>query len=86
MELVGALEEFPAAPLMILAKNFRMIFDEALRMAREHHIFAAGQGIADAFEGPTSHHNDIAHRHLFEPLEILGQIPRDFALRSNHAV
>ena len=86
MKLVGALEEFPAAPFVVLAKNFRMLFDEALRMAREHHIFAAGQRVADAFEGLPPHHNDIAHGHLLKPLEVLGQIPWDFSLRANHAV
>jgi len=86
MKLVGALEITAAAPLVILPENFRMTFDEPLRMPRQDQILPVGQRLAQAFKRLASHDDDVAHRRFFEPLEILRQMPRDFAARANHAV
>jgi hypothetical protein len=90
MKLVGALEEvaagFATAPFLELTKDFRVLLDELAGMAREHEVFAAGQGVADAFKRLSPHHDDVAHGHFLEPLKIVRQIPRDFPLRPNHAV
>lgn len=71
---------------MVLAENFGMAFNEPLRMAREHQVFAAGQRAADAFKGLPPHHDNVAHRDLFEPFEIVRQVPGDFSCIPNHTV
>ena len=86
MELIRALEIAPAAPLVVLPENLRMAFDEPLRMPRQHHVLAVLQRLAEALERLAPHHDHVAHRHFLEPLEILRQMPRDFAARANHAV
>jgi hypothetical protein len=86
MELIGALEILAAAPFVILAEDFRVRFDEPLRVARQHQIFAIGQGAAQAFKRLAAHHNDVAHRHFLEPFEILRQMPRNPVFRANNPV
>ena len=63
-----------------------MCLDEPLRMPRENHVLAVRQRLAEALKRLAPHHDDVAHRHFLEPLEILRQMPRDFAARANHAV
>jgi len=71
---------------MVLPEDFRHTLDEPLRMLRQHEIFPGGQGTPQAFEGFPTHHDDIAHRHLLEPLEIIRQMPWDLPIRADHAV
>ena len=85
-ELVGALEIFSSTPFVVLPENLRMTFDEPLRMPRQDHVLAVRQRLAEALKRLAPHHDDVAHRHFLEPLEILRQVPRDFAARANHAV
>jgi hypothetical protein len=84
--LVGALEIFAAAPFVVLAKDFRMRFDESLRVARQDQVFAIGQRSAQAFKRLAPDHDDVAHRRLLEPFEILRQMPRNPVFRANHPV
>ena len=77
---------FAAAPLVILAKNFRMIFDEPLRMVRQDEVLPVRQRLPQTLEGLAAHDDDVARGRLLEPFEILRQMPRDFAARANHVV
>lgn len=86
MKLIGPFQIFSAAPFVILPENFRMLLDEPLRMPRQHEVFAVGQRPAEAFKRLAPHYDHVAHGRLLEPLEILRQMPRDFAARANHTV
>ena len=56
------------------------------RGAREHDRGAVRQRLADGLEGLAPHDDDLAGGHLLEPLEILGQMPRDAVAGANHPI
>src|SRR5262245_45142444 len=52
----------------------------------EHDRGAVGQWAPNRFERLAAHHQDVARRHLLEPLEILGQMPWDGVPSADHPV
>lgn len=56
-----------------------------LRAAQDEGL-AVRERFADGLKRFPAHHDDIAGGKLFEPLEIVGQMPGDFIFRANHAI
>jgi hypothetical protein len=54
--------------------------------AAEHKCFAAWQWTANGFVGFATHDQNLAHRRLFKPFEIVWKMPRNDALITNDAV
>ena len=86
MKLIRTFQVLAAAPFVVLPENFRMFFDEALRVPREDQIFTVRQRLAETLKCFAPHDDDVAHGRLFEPFEILRQMPRDFIARADDAV
>ena len=57
-----------------------------IRALREDDIGAAGQRFPNGFIRPSPHDDRVAHGQAFEPLQILADMPGDFAFVANDAV
>ena len=86
VQLVGAFQMTAPTPFMVFAEHFRMSVNQVLRMARENQALAIRQRLANRFKRLAAHHHDVAAGHLFEPLEVFGQVPRDFVPVSDDAI
>lgn len=56
------------------------------RAAAHDDGFAVWQDAPDRFKRSPTHYDGVAGRHLLEPLEILGQMPRDFITVTDDSV
>lgn len=56
------------------------------RRTTQHDGLAIGQRLADGLKGFAPHHDDLTGGGGFEPLEILGQMPRDLIAVANDAI
>jgi hypothetical protein len=86
VKLVWPFYVFASAPFVVLAKDFRVMTNQALRMTGENEISAARQRVPQALKCFASHDDDVPHRLLPEPPEILRQMPGDLSIRADHAV
>ncbi len=60
---------------------YNVVRDE--RLFCDHYIFPLRKRLSDGFECLSSHQNCVMNRHLFEALQIVGNMPRNCTILSN---